>query len=413
MRNKWILMASLLLSACQNAQMQQVQAQDVALNQGQAKVAVLPPANSFAQWKQQFKQRAIAAGFDAAAVGRLIDSAQENPRIVAQDRKQPEFAKMPWDYVENAVNTSRIKNGREQYQANAAILNQAAQQSGVPAEIITAIWGIESAFGANTGNAALSDALATLAYDGRRREFAEQQLLALLNLLQSGDLDWMQLQGSWAGGMGHTQFIPTTWQDFGKDGNGDGRRNPWQKADALASTGHYLGASGWIRGLPWGYEVRLPQGFDYGLIGQSLPLSDWARMGVASASGDNFAQTKQAAELWLPAGVQGPALLLTKNFRVIRVYNNSSSYALAVALLADQIAGRGGLQSDWPRHEKPLATEQVKALQMRLTQLGFDTKGSDGILGNNTRNAFAAWQAANGQIPDGFISQNSAAALLH
>lgn len=410
MRYPLLFTAALLLGACQSGQNGHAQQAPSEPPPQTAPVQTAP--QSFAQWQEQFKQRAIAAGHEVQAVARLIDNVQENPRIVAQDRKQPEFAKMPWEYVDGAVSSARIQSGRSHYRDNAALIDAAARQSGVPAEIITAIWGIESGFGANTGSADLAGSLATLAYEGRRREFAEQQLLALLELLRRGDVQWTQLRGSWAGGMGHTQFIPGTWQQYGSDGNGDGRRDPWQAADALASTAHYLGASGWISGLPWGYEVRLPQGFDYGLIGQSLPLSDWAGMGLAALGGADFSANPQAAELWLPAGVQGPALLLTKNFRVIRVYNNSSSYALAVALLGEGIAGRGGLQTPWPRHEQPLSGAQVKALQTRLTQLGFDTKGSDGILGNNTRNAFALWQAANGQIPDGFISQNSAAALL-
>lgn len=410
MRQSMMLISALImLSACQSSQLGS--AQHIEPQAPTIKEQPLAPVQHFEQWKAQFKQRALAAGIDAQLLTRLIDQAQENPRIVAQDRKQPEFVKMPWQYLDSAITTQRIQTGRERYQTNAALLAHFSQQTGVPAEIITAIWGVESGFGANTGNADLVNALSTLAYEGRRREFAEQQLIALLQLLQTGDIETSQLQGSWAGGMGQTQFIPTTWQQFGIDGDSDGKRNPWQTADALASTAHYLGTSGWVKGLPWGYEVSLPASFNYELLGQSLPLSDWAAMGVLSVKGEDFSRHQQAAELWLPAGVQGPALLLTKNFRVIRVYNNSSNYALAVALLGDGIAGREGLQTPWPRHEQALSSQQVKRLQMRLTQLGFDTKGSDGILGNNTRMAFAQWQAANGQIPDGFISQRSIAAL--
>lgn len=406
MRHLMVFMsACLFLSACQS---EQVSGTQVSVQPTLVKAEnVLVPTIGFEQWKAQFKQRALIAGIDAALIARLIEPAQENPRIVEQDRKQPEFVKMPWQYLDSAITPQRIQTGRKRYQENEILLNAISQRSGVPAEIIVAIWGIESGFGQHTGNADLANALATLAYEGRRREFAEQQLLSLLTLLQSGDVEWSQLKGSWAGGMGQTQFIPTTWQQFGVDADGDGQRNPWQMADALASTAHYLSASGWIKGLPWGYEVTLPQSFSYELLGQSLPLSDWAAMGLVSLRGEDFSKQQQAAELWLPAGVEGPALLLTKNFRVIRVYNNSSHYALAIALLGDAIVGRGDLQTAWPRHEQALNTLQVKQLQMRLTQLGFDTKGSDGILGNNTRAAFALWQSANGQIPDGFISQRT------
>lgn len=399
----------LALTACTSSQypIEGVQAVQTAIN---AQQPLTPPA-SFEQWKQQFTARAVRQGIQTQDVQRLIEAAQENPRIVSQDRKQPEFVKMPWEYVEGAVSSVRIKNGQTRFQENQPYLQTLAQRYGVPAEIITAIWGVETAYGENTGSASLADSLATLAYEGRRREFAEQQLLALLQLLERGDVPWQPLTGSWAGGMGQTQFIPATWLQYGTDGNGDGHRNPWDRADALASTANYLGSSGWVRGLPWGYEVRLPQGFDYRLIGEKLPLGQWQQMGVQPLA-QAFAQPQATAELWLPAGYNGPALLLTKNFNVIKVYNNSSNYALGVALLADRIAGRSGLKTAWPRNEQPLAGAQVATLQQRLTSAGFDTKGTDGILGANTRSAFQQWQAANGQIPDGFISQRTAAPLL-
>lgn len=397
-----IISSLMLLSACTTMQ---TEVQGV-------KSVVEKPLNavSFALWKQQFIQRAIQSGLSTDIVHRLMDNAQENSKVVASDRKQAEFVKMPWAYVDSAVSNSRIQNGRAKYRANANFLNQVEAQTGVPASIITAIWGIETSYGAATGNASLVNSLSTLAYEGRRREFAEQQLLALMQLLQRGDVPWQPLTGSWAGGMGQTQFIPGTWLQYGVDGNGDGQRDPWSKEDALASTANYLAKSGWQAGLPWGYEVRLPENFDYAHLGEKLPLAQWQQLGVQALNGQFIANAD--AELWLPAGARGPALLLTKNFNVIKVYNNSSSYALAVSLLADNIAGRGGLQTAWPRDEQPLSTEQVKILQQRLTAEGYDTQGSDGILGSNTRKAFQAWQTAQGKIADGFISLSTAAELL-
>ena len=282
---------------------------------------------------------------------------------------------------------------------------------GTPKEITTAIWGMESSYGAGMGSMDLVNALSSLAYDGRRREFAESQLISMVRMIERGDVTASQLEGSWAGGMGHTQFIPTTWMQEGVDGNGDGRKDPWSRQDALTSTASYLANAGWVRGLQPFYEVRLPAGFDFSQLNTKRSLDAWKASGLVSTSGEYFGGAHEA-ELWLPAGQYGPALLLTKNFDVIRVYNNSSSYALGVSLLAKQIAGGSGLIQSWPRHEQPLSRSQILTLQRNLTTQGFDTQGIDGVAGSNTRRAFARWQAANGQVPDGFISQRTAGNLI-
>ena len=196
------------------------------------------------------------------------------------------------------------------------------------------------------------------------------------------------------------------------DGNGDAHKNPWNTADALSSTASYLGNAGWVRGLAPFYEVRLPSGFDYALLNSGKrSLDAWKSAGLSAVGGESFGGAHEA-ELWLPAGKNGPALLLTKNFDVIKVYNNSSSYALGVSLLAKRMAGGSGIVQSWPRHEQPLSRTQVQTLQKNLTAQGYDTGGVDGVAGANTRKAFARWQAANGQIPDGFISQNTASSLI-
>lgn len=369
-----------------------------------------PSINSFEDWRAQFYQKALKQGIDGQTLHQLLDHVQENPQIVALDRKQPEFAKMPWEYLSSAVSQTRIDSGRKKIHEQSALLQSLEAQTGVPAQIIAAIWGMETSYGAATGNSDLANSLATLAYEGRRRAFAEQQLMALARLLSTGDVPWQPLKGSWAGGMGHTQFIPETWLNYGVDANGDGIRNPWDKADALASTANYLARSGWKRNLPWGVEVQLPAQADANWIGEKHTFADWQRLGVSAISGTLPANAM--AELWLPAGIHGPALLLSDNFRVIKVYNNSSNYALAVALLGEALKGKAGLQTPWPYHEQPLSTEQIRLLQQRLSAQGYDTKGTDGILGANTRKAFQAWQRANGQFADGFVSQNSASALL-
>lgn len=366
----------------------------------------------FADWKTHFRARAIAHGLSAHNVDQLLARARENPDVVGLDRKQPEFSRMIWSYVDSAVSANRVAEGRRRHQAQMAFLQGLQQQYGVPAEIITAIWGMETSYGANTGKSDLPSALATLAYDGRRREFAEQQLIALLRLIESGDVRWDQLSGSWAGGMGQTQFIPTTYLDNAVDGNGDGVRNLWDSADALASTANYLARSGWQSGLPWGYEVVLPQGFDYAAVGQTYSFAQWQQLGVQLADGRLLPNSGAQAKLWLPAGYRGPALLTTKNFDVIRVYNNASSYALGIGLLGDAIANRPALRAAWPRDAQPLSREQVLRLQQQLTAQGYDTQGTDGVLGEKSREAFRRWQADNGQIPDGFVSLENAAPLI-
>lgn len=366
---------------------------------------------SFDEWRADFIERAIARGYDRQAVNSLMASASINQRVIELDHSQAEFTKMPWEYVESAVSSNRVSQGKSKLADNISVLNAAENLYGTPKEVVTAIWGMESSFGGGMGSMDLVNALSSLAFDGRRRDFAENQLLAMISMVNRGDVSLSQFKGSWAGGMGHTQFIPTTWIEQGVDGNGDGRKNPWSSADALSSTASYLANSGWVRGLPAFYEVRLPAGFDYKLLNAGKRSLDAWRAAGLTAVDQNFGGV-QEAELWLPAGKNGPALLLTKNFDVIKVYNNSSSYALGVALLAKRIAGGSNIKASWPKHEQPLSRTQVQNLQRNLTAKGYDTKGIDGVAGANTRLAFARWQADNGQIPDGFISQNSASSLV-
>lgn len=368
------------------------------------------PVN-FADWKMQFAAKAVAQGHAADDVERLLSGAHMNERIISLDRSQAEFAKMPWEYVDSAVSTARVEQGQQNFSTNRSLFNSIENRFGVDAEYVAGIWGMESSYGAVTGSSSIASSLATLAFEGRRRDFAENQLLALLTLFKRGDVRWGYADGSWAGGMGHTQFIPATWLAQGVDADGDGRTNPWAKADALSTTANYLANSGWVRGLSPFYEVHLPQGFDHKLIGQKLSFAQWRAAGLLPLSGAPNASTP--LELWLPAGIEGPALLLSQNFDVIKVYNNSSSYALGVSLLGKAIARSGGLQANWPRFEKPLSTTQVLRLQQLLTNQGYDTQGADGIIGSNTKKAFARWQSAHGQVPDGFISQRTAGALVH
>ncbi|MBV7435612.1 lytic murein transglycosylase [Cardiobacteriaceae bacterium TAE3-ERU3] len=366
--------------------------------------------SSFADWRQSFIQRAIARGINPQTVNAVMAGADYQQSIANLDGKQPEFSKHIWSYLDSAVSDSRIRQGQQNFNQQRNLLNNLAQRYGVPPEIVTAIWGLETSYGANTGNSDLASALSTLAYDGRRRDFAENQLIAMMQLVESGDIEPQQLRGSWAGGMGQTQFIPTTYAAHAVDGDGDGRRNLWTTADALASTASYLSESGWQLGLPWGIEVSLPIGFSDQYVGATLPWSSWQALGVQATSGGLPANAQ--ATLWLPGGVHGPAFLTTKNFDVIKVYNNASSYALAVSLLGDAIVGRASLHTTWPRSAQPLSTAQVTALQQRLQALGFDPGKADGILGANTRSAFQAWQRSQGIFADGFVAEQTTQGLF-
>ncbi len=373
---------------------------------------VIPQSyDSFMDWQADFSRRAIALGYNSYDVQRLLGLARYKANVVSLDNNQAEFVKMPWEYIEKAISVAKVLKGREKFSANSGLFSHIQQRYQIDPYIVTAIWGMESSFGGGTGSINLASSLSSLAYDGRRRDFAEKQLLSLLTLLQRGDVNWSYIKGSWAGGMGHTQFIPATWLAQGVDADRDGRRNPWSAKDALSSTANYLHNSGWVAGLPPFIEVRLPKNFDYSKVGQKMSLAYWQNLGLHTIGG--YADSSVLMTLWLPAGENGPALLTTKNFEVIKVYNNSSNYALAVSLLAREIAYQGGLYQEWPKYEKPLSKYQVKQLQQKLTSMGYDTKGVDGVVGTNTRKAFQRWQMSVGKIADGFICQRTAYSLLY
>ncbi|MEM7525249.1 MAG: lytic murein transglycosylase, partial [Pseudomonadota bacterium] len=307
----------------------------------------------------------------------------------------------------SAVSDSRVANGREKAAAEAATIAGLEATYGVEKEIVLAIWGLESAYGFNMGSIPVIQSLATLAYDGRRRAFAEEQLIEALRIIQSGDVEPGAMVGSWAGAMGHTQFIPTSYQAYAVDYTGDGRRDVWAEdpSDALASTANYLARFGWERGAPWGVEARLPASFDYSLADQSIwrPVADWRALGVTAVNGGPLPDHGEAAIL-LPAGAQGPVFAVYKNFRVIKRYNNATSYAMAVGHLADRIRGGAPFIADWPRGDRPLSRSERREMQRLLTQLGFDTKGVDGVIGPNSRSAIRGFQRARGLTPDGYAS---------
>ena len=359
---------------------------------------------AFERWVSDFRGRARAAGIDEATLNLAFADVRYLPRVVELDRAQPEFTRTVWGYLDSAVSPQRIALGQDKWLQYRADIDAAAARYGVAPEILVAIWGVESNYGSHFGSTPTIDALATLGFDGRREDWARGQLLAALRILQNGDIDRAQMVGSWAGAMGQTQFLPSTFLDFAVDADGDARRDIWASmADVMASTANFLARSGWQPGQPWGVEVRLPPGFDAARADAAVrqPSARWAAEGVQTLHGMPLPPLDEAAVL-LPAGASGPAFLVGPNFQVILRYNNSTSYALAVGLLAQQLAGGPGVQARWPRDLAALSREQLKALQTALNQRGFDSGTPDGVMGPATRGALRGYQRSLGLPADGY-----------
>jgi membrane-bound lytic murein transglycosylase B len=373
-----------------------------------------PLPTSFAAWREGFRSRALAQGirpqvFDAAFAGVGV-----NEEVVRLDRRQAEFTKPIWEYLDGAASQARIEAGRARRAQLAATLAAIESRYGVDGDVVLAIWGMETNYGGNRGSMPVIESLATLAYEGRRRDFAEEQLIAALRILQAGDTTPDRMVGSWAGAMGHTQFMPTSFLASAVDFTGDGRRDIWGEdpTDALASAANYLARAGWQRGAPWGIEVNLPPGFDYGSADQSnrRPASDWNARGVTRLDGRPLPDHGPAAIL-APAGARGPAFAVYRNFLVIKTYNNATSYAIGVGHLGDRIGGGGAIAGAWPRGERELSRTEKVELQRRLIARGYDTGATDGVIGPNTITAIRAWQSANGLMPDGFATASLLAQL--
>ena len=358
-------------------------------------------------WITEFKPQAVAAGIDATLYDTAMADVTFAPKVVERDRNQSEFTKTIWDYLGTAVSDLRVSNGKAALARQQETLDAVEARYGVPAEIITAIWGLESAYGTFRGSDPVLNSMASLAYDARRAAFFEGQVIAALSILQNGDTSADALRGSWAGAMGHTQFMPGSFIDHAVDWTGDGRRNIWgdDPRDALASAAAYLKDNGWITGQPWGVEVRIPEGFDYLMANREVLKSpaEWATLGVLDTNGAPVPDHGAAAIL-LPAGAQGVAFMVFKNFEVLESYNTADAYVIAVGHLADRIAGAGPFKGDWPRNDRALSFAERIELQELLTALGFDTQKIDAKIGPLTVNAVRNWQVSQGVVPDGYAS---------
>ncbi len=362
---------------------------------------------AFDAWRDDFARRASIAGRDPAVLGRRLSGLIPDERIVELDQRQPEFVAPVWDYVTNRVTATRIEGGRALKAEIGGTLAAIEARYGVDADIVLGIWGLESNYGAAPLNYEAAAALATLAFEGRRRAQFETYLMALTEMVERGLVDQTQLRSSWAGALGQPQFMPDVYLSTAVDWDQDSRRDIWtNRGDVAASIANYLQDRGWHAGEPVFDEVSLPDGFDYALAGNTaLSVADWDLRGVRRIDGAVWRIEERAlqSQLFLPAGAQGPALLLHPNFAVIRRYNASDRYGLVVALLARAFAGQSAtLARPWPTQIGSLNREQTLELQTLLNNLGYEAGPADGLFGAGTRRAVRAFQAAQSSPADGF-----------
>ncbi len=365
----------------------------------------------FPQCLQSFAEQAKSQGVTDATLRTHLNNLKVVNRVIELDRQQPEFTSTFAGYFNQRVTDWRVQKGREYLAEHRELLNKLAQQYGVPAQYLLAFWGMETNFGGYKGKMPVLDSLATLACDHRRSAFFTKELITALQLSQKYDFPAEKMQGSWAGAMGHTQFMPSAYASYAVDADGDGKADLWNSTeDALASAANFLQHLGWQRNQRWGREVQLPQGFDFNYIGQTKSLSEWQKLGVKEANGSVLPVADMTATLYLPAGHQGPAFIGYDNFEVIKRWNRSDFYAISVGHLADRIVGAGKLAKAPPEQQRR-SREQIKQLQQKLNELGFDAGKPDGILGSNSRQSLRAFQATKGLIPDGFPDDDTFAAL--
>lgn len=365
----------------------------------------------FTRWIADFKKTALANGISSATFNYAFKGVYApDPDVLQKASAQPEFKEAAWSYFDNRVNEETVANGRTEAKRWARWLSVIEQKFGVNPSILLAIWSMETNYGeAMKRSDIMKDtirSLATLAYSSpRRAAYARTQLISALKILQHGDIDRKHLSGSWAGAMGHTQFIPTSYMQYAVDIDGDRRRDIWNSVpDALASAANLLRRNGWQPGYTWGYEVTLPDSKGK-LPGGFLPLSQWSKMGIRRANGKAFPHPAMQATLKLPQGREGPVFLVTKNFFIIKRYNNADRYALGVGLLADQISGYGGLVHDWKRPFIAVSMEERREIQSRLSALGYYNGRIDGKIGTGSVNAIKNFQSRNGLAITGHPSR--------
>ncbi len=370
---------------------------------GQAAKAETPP---FDEWLKAFRVEAQGKGIGNDALERALATVAPIERVLELDKRQPEFMLTLWRYMDIYVPDARVEKGKEMLKKHAALLAEVEKKYGVPPRFLVAFWGVETDFGRNFGAFHMLSAVATLAYDARRADFFRQQLLSAVRLVERGDVP-VDVKASWAGAMGNMQFIPTTFEAYAVDWDGDGRRDLWNSlGDAFGSASNYLRRVGWEPDYTWGREVMLPADFDLSLVGlqERKKLAAWQAMGVRNVGGGALPKADIDGSLLLPVGAEGPAFLVYQNFRTIMRWNTSELYALAVGHLADRLIGLPRLSIEKPANAQMLRFADIEIIQRLLTKLGFDTGGIDGRAGPMTKAAIRGFQQANKLPADGHPS---------
>lgn len=372
-------------------------------------------SDEFRTWiEQSLKPRALDLQIRARVFSRAMVGVDFLPDVLDRQENQKEFNLPIWEYLDISASDERVRNGRQQLRRHRELLNRIELAFGVESEVTAAIWGLETGYGTVRGDTPVLSALATLAFRGRRARYFEGELIAAMRLIQTMGCKPSDFVGSWAGALGHGQFMPSAVIGFGVDFDGDGRLQLCGEdpTDALASIANYLKKHGWKKGQPWGFEVRLPDGFDYSLAGldQTLSSQQWSAMGLTVADGAPLPDYGPGSIL-LPAGAKGVALLVLRNFHVILRYNKAEAYAIGIGHLSDRILGSKPFAAGWPVLDPVLTQSDISEVQHLLTEAGYDTFGVDGFRGPNTLKAVRAWQVANGTVPDGYINADLLNAL--
>ena len=346
------------------------------------------------------RAEAARQGVGQATLQAAFDGLSADESVLKFQTAQPEFKTPIWDYLAALVDEERVRDGKAAMAANGAALASAEARFGVDRHVIAAVWGVESNFGAQMGKRPLVQSLATLACEGERAGYFRSELMATLKIADRGDIPLAKLTGSWAGAFGQTQFMPSTFLRLAVAGDDGSRDIVDSAAAALASTANFLKKAGWTTGEPWGFEVKLPDGYS-GPSGRKTkqPMASWAARGVTRLDGG--ALGSGSAGLLLPAGANGPAFLVTHNFDVIFSYNAAESYALAISILSERLAGRPGIQGAWPTDDPGLSREDRRKLQTLLAQKGYDVGTADGAIGEKTKQAIADFEGKNGLPADG------------
>ncbi len=371
-----------------------------------ALLAVFPAhaEDRFDDWLAAFRQDAATAGISAATLDAALTGVMPTARVIELDRRQPEFLQTFADYLGRRVTPQQVARGQAALQEHAALFDAVEAKYGIPKTVLAAFWGLETHYGTVQGSLNIPASLATLAWDGRRSAFFRGQLLDALRIIDAGHVAAADMNGSWAGAMGHMQFMPSTFRAYAVDADGDARIDLWGSLpDAMHSAANYLQRAGWRSGEPVAVEVVLPPGFDWrkARVAHRLPLADWAALGVRAASGTALPTVSGRAAIILPQGWQGPAFMVFDNFDVVMQWNRSVNYALAVAQLGQQLAGGGGVIAP-PGEAGALSTAQVKALQLALNEMGFDLGEPDGLLGPRTQSAIRRYQVTHALPADGY-----------